>query len=247
VQSTKREIVGEEDIASGRQRAFVSFGNLYNRVIPDWKYIRGPISYEKFLISVFLSLSEIRIGIPNSVYIPFVEDVLLPLSHDLSHKGPARPPVVIDSAFIERMTRYVNQDRSELLELPLQTKYLIYSFVFPEPIPHEILWSGIYRKIDYLIMTGHYNDPYYLYKYYKTLPTEGEDAIRWGDALDEDIWCNYYLNSLLEFKSHIERENSSIYITDELIEKERYINELKKIEVKIDEIKNLMINFEEMR
>jgi hypothetical protein len=90
-------------------------------------------------------------------------------------------------------------------------------------------------------MTGHYNDPYYLFKYYKTLSTEGEETIRWGNALDEDIWCNYYMNSLLEFKSDIERENSFIDVTYGLIEKERYIGELKKIEVKIDEIKNLMI------
>jgi hypothetical protein len=157
---------------------------------------------------------------PDSVYTSFVEDVLIPLSHDLALGGAARPSIIINDAFIDRLSRYVRQDRSKLPKWLTPTKYLIYSFTFPEPIPREILWSGIYKKIDHLVGAGFYKDPYYLFKYYRTLPMEGDDAITWGDALDVDIWCNYYINSLKSFQ---------------------FEDKIDKID-KIDEIKSLMLN-----
>jgi general secretion pathway protein G len=207
-----REIISEENIDFNRRMAFVSYGNL-NWFVPTFTQLKKPISFEYFLTSVFLSLSDIRIGIPESVYLSFVEEVLIPISHDLAQKGPARPPIVINDAFIERLSRYVHQDRSKLPKSSILTKYLVDSFTFPEPIPPEILWSGIYRKIDRLIAAGYYKDPYYLYKYYKTLPSEGDDVIEWGEALDVDIWCNYYINIL----------------------------KMNHFEEKIEEIKNLML------
>ena len=209
-----KEIVGEEDIHYYRQWAFTSYGNFLSFIfsIPRFKPDKSPLSYDKFLMSVFLSLSDIRIGMPDSVYLSFVEEVLLPLSQDLSQRGLGRPPIVINNLFIEKLSRYVRQDQSKLPKWLFPTKYLISSFNFPEPIPHEILWSGIYKKIDHLIGAGYYKDPYYLLKYYKTLPTEGDDAIVWGEALNVDIWCNYYVNSLLAYQ----------------------------YEEKIDEIKNIM-------
>ena len=55
-----------------------------------------------------------------------------------------------------------------------------------------------YKKIDHLIGAKYYKDPYYLFKYYRALTAEGDDAITWGEALDVDVWCNYYINSLIE-------------------------------------------------
>ena len=207
------KIVGEEVTDFDRRMAFVSYGNFLSLFF-SFRLKKAPLSYEKFLTTVFLSLSEIKIGVPDSVYLPFLEEVLLPLSHDLARKGQARPPIVVDDAFIERMSRYVYQDRSELPKWLVPTKYLIRSFTFPEPIPPEILWSGIYKKIDHLIGAKYYKDPYYLLKYYRALTAEGDDAITWGEALDVDVWCNYYINSLIE----------------------------NQFEEKIDEIKDLMLN-----
>jgi len=198
--------VGDGNIDFARHTAFLSYGNILV-LVPDFKHYETPLSYENFLMSVFLSLSDIRIGMPETVYLSFVEEVLLPLSRDLSQKGPARPSIVIDDEFIERMSQYVHQDCSKLPEQVFHTKYLIKSFTFPVPIPHEILWSGIYRKIDRLIRVGYLEDPYNLFKYYKTLPMDGNDAINWGEALDVDIWFNYYINSLIEHKSHLTEQN----------------------------------------
>jgi hypothetical protein len=238
-----RNIVGEEDIHFTRHWAFISYGDFSNFLLytPSMKHDK-PLSYEKFLTSVFLSLSEIRIGMPDSIYLSFVEEVLLPLSHDLAQKGQARPPIVINGEFIERMSRYVHQERSKLPKWLFPTKYLISSFTFPEPIPHEILWSGIYRKIDHLIRAGYYKDPYYLFKYYRTLPTEGDDVVVWGEALDVDIWCNYYSNSLMEHELRIKREyqEKKEYFSEELNDQldkdmDQYLEE-------IDETKNLILN-----
>ena len=157
---------------------------------------------------------DIKIGVPDSVFLPFLEEVLLPLSHDLAQGGPARPSVVIDDAFVERVTRYVHQDQSKLPRWLVPTRYLIRAFTFPEPVPPEILWSGIYSKIDHLIGRGYYRDPYYLFKYYRSLPAEGYYTIEWGNALDVNIWLNYYVMRLKEAQ----------------------------FEDKVDEIKNLMLN-----
>ena len=227
-----REIVGEEGIDTNRCMALNSYGS-YPFPFPAVSYDTEPISYENFLISVFLMLSEIRIGMPDTVYLSFLEDVLLPLSHDLAQKGPARPPVVINDEFIERMYRYVHQDRSKLPKWLYQTKFLIASFTFPEPIPHEILCSGIYRKIDHLIRDGFYKDPYYLFNYYKTLCTKGDDTIRWGEALDADIWRNYCVMSLIAHQEIMTRDRHEIIGIDDQID---------QIEEKTEEIKTLILN-----
>ena len=229
--NTIRDIVGEEYIRFNRQWAFDSYGDFNNFLLytPSLKHER-PLSYEKFLMSVFLSLSEIRIGMPDSVYLSFVEEVLLPLSHDLSQKGPARPSVVVDNDFINNLSCYVRQDRSKLPKWLFPTKYLIYSFTFPEPIPPEILWSGIYRKIDHLVGQGYYKDPYYLFNYYKTLSTEKNDAITWGEALDVDIWFNYYINSLIMHKEHLMEQNKSPERTKRIEEIENLILYLRRKE-----------------
>jgi hypothetical protein len=232
-----RDIVDEEDIAVLRQWAFISYGNFVNYFFfaPGYKFDNNPLSYDKFLISVFLSLSEIRIGMPDSVYMQFLEEVLLPLSHDLALKGQAIPPIVVDNAFVEQMSRYVRQDRSKLPKWLFPTKYLISSFIFPEPIPSEILWSGIYRKIDRFITIECYKDPYYLFKYYKKLQAEGDDVIAWGEALDWDVWRNYYVNSLLEYQLRLlERKKD--------FEGKLRIDFEKSIDKKVDEISDFILN-----
>ena len=62
------KIVGEEDTDFNRRMAFVSYGNYLSPYF-SFRLKKAPLSYEKFLTTVFLSLSEIRIGMPDSVYL----------------------------------------------------------------------------------------------------------------------------------------------------------------------------------
>lgn len=189
------KITGKK-LSSLQKMAYLSFDFMIGTNL-EYGFVANDksISYEDFLLAVFRALADLKIGTPKPLYEQFVDNVLVPLSQDLSREGERRPSLQVDNYFIKNLRQFVMQPFTK--PSGSFSRYLIPNFVFPEPIPKEILWSGIYRKIAILVALGEEEGPYHLYVYYKNLPLKGgEDNILWGDALEKKRWFKYYFEIL---------------------------------------------------
>jgi hypothetical protein len=66
-----------------------------------------------------------------------------------------------------------------------------------------------------------------------------EDAIAWKEALDVDIWRNYHINRLVAYQLRLLEQKNTFFGIGEKHLKEEFD---KKIEEKIEEISNFILN-----